>query len=225
MRLRIVPFQQVALTFALLALTAFEGRAQAGNLKKVEFDEANLEDIISFFRDGPGAVKKGKNILTDPALSKQEIKVTFTLYDVPRGVAFAYAAEIGGFNYREERHALRLFPLKGGKPVARSFLSRGAPMTSRRASEIKMPKVEFDETELAEAVRDIANASRKLDPRKKGLNIILGRGVDPTTPITFSLQSVPVSTALKYLADYARVNLRVDGSAIVLIPRKKVGVK
>lgn len=225
MRSRFVPFLQVTLTIALLAATALEGQTETANLKKVEFDEASLEDIIAFFRSGPGSSGKSKNILVDPKLSTQEIKVTLTLYDISRGVAFAYAAEIAGFDYREEKYALRIFPRRGNKPSVKGFLTRGGPMTARRASEIKMPKVEFDATELAEVISDISSASRQLDPKKKGLNIILSRGVDPSTPVTLSLQNVPVSTVLNYVAEFARLGLRADGSAIVFTPRKKVGQK
>ena len=84
-----------------------------------------------------------------------------------------------------------------------------------------MPKVEFDDTELRQVVDDIANASRQLDPRKKGINILLGAGVDPSTLVTFQLQNVPVSQVLKYVADFARVDVRTDGNAVVLVKRRK----
>ena len=61
-----------------------------------------------------------------------------------------------------------------------------------------------------------------MDPKKKGLNIILGHGVDPSIPVTFSLQNVPLSTVLKYVSEFARLNMRVDGPAIVFTTRAKV---
>ncbi|NIP92274.1 MAG: hypothetical protein GWO24_01885 [Akkermansiaceae bacterium] len=218
MRLRIVRKLWFPLTMGLLAITAIEGHAESGNLQKVEFDEATLDEIIGFFRSGAGSGGKTRNILLDPRINK-DTKVSLRLHDVSRGVAFAYVAEIAGFDYREEKHALRLFPLKGEKPPVRSFLKRGGPMTWRRASGMQMPKVEFESTELSEIVNDITAASRHLDPKKKGLNIILGHGVDPTTPVTLSLRNVPVSTVLKYVAEFARLKLRADGSAIVLMTR------
>lgn len=212
-------FLHITLPVVVLALTAFEGRAQRDQIKKIEFDDANLADIIEYFQTDKAG--KRRNIIVDPKLDRDKISVTLTLRDVTKGVAFAYAAEIGGFDYREERHALRIFPRKG-KPVAKAFLKRGAPMTTRRASEIRVPKVEFDATELSQVINDLANASQQFDPRKKGLNIILGYGVDPTTPVTFRLQNVPLSTALKYVAEFARLNVRTDGAAIVLTNRARV---
>ena len=95
-------------------------------------------------------------------------------------------------------------------------------MTMRRASEIVMPKVDFDETELRQVVDDISSASRQLDPRKKGINVLLGRGVDPTARVTLQLQGVPVGQVLKYVADSARLNIRMDGNAVVLLKRHKI---
>jgi type II secretory pathway component HofQ len=95
-------------------------------------------------------------------------------------------------------------------------------MILRRASEIVIPKVDFDETELRQAIDDIAAASRQVDPRKKGLNILLGPGVDPSTRVTLQLQNVPVANVLKYVAEFARLDSRTDGNAIVLLKRRKV---
>ena len=220
MRVRFNRHLSVAVTLvaALLMLSAVEGRAQAARIKKVEFDEASLEDLIDFLREG--ATGKARNILVDPKM-KKEIRVTLTLHDVTKGVAFAYAAELGGFDYREERHAIRIVP-RSPKATVRAFLKRGSPMTLRQASEIVMPKVEFDEAELRQVIDDIATASRQLDSRKKGINVLLGPGVDPSTPVTFQLQNVPVAEVLKYVADFARLDIRTDGNAVVLLKRRKV---
>ena len=201
----------------VVLLAVGEGRAQEARIQKVEFDGASLEDLVDFLRQG--ATGKVRNVVVDPAVNR-DVRVTMTLYDVTKGVAFAYAAELGGFDFREERHAIRIVPGRANAKV-KAFLKRGSPMTLRRASEIVMPKVEFDDTELRQVVDDIANASRQLDPRKKGINILLGAGVDPSTLVTFQLQNVPVSQVLKYVADFARVDVRTDGNAVVLVKRRK----
>ena len=94
----------------------------------------------------------------------------------------------------------------------------------RRFKELKKlgKKVEFDEAELRQVIDDIATASRQLDSRKKGINVLLGPGVDPSTPVTFQLQNVPVAEVLKYVADFARLDIRTDGNAVVLLKRRKV---
>lgn len=206
---------QVAVLF-LLILT--ESLAQETRIPKVEFDEASMEDLVGFLREG--ATGKARNVVVDPRVNR-EIRVTLTLHDVTKSVAFAYAAELGGFDYREERYVIRIVP-RSHKATDRTFLKRGAPMTMRRASEIVMPKVDFDETELRQVVDDISSASRQLDPRKKGINVLLGRGVDPAARVTLQLQGVPVGQVLKYVADSARLNIRMDGNAVVLLKRHKI---
>lgn len=206
------------LTLALLAFTAVGGQAQSGKIDKLEFDEASLEDIIEYFRNnGPNGKKQ--NVLVDPGVSK-EIKVTLTLHDVTRGVAFAYVAEVAGFAYREERHALRILPQRG-TPKVKAFLTRGRAVTQRLANEIKLPKVDFDSTQLSQLASDLAIVSRQLDPKKKGVNIILGHGVDPTVAVTLKLSNIPLSGVLKYVSEFARVNVRYDGNAIVLTKRTR----
>lgn len=208
----------VTLVPAFFLLSADEGSAQGARIKKVEFDEASLEDLVDFLRQG--ATGKARNVVVDPGVNRN-VRVTLTLHDVTKGVAFAYAAELGGFDYREERHAIRIVP-RSPKATVKAFLRRGSPMTLRRAAEIVMPKVEFDGTELRQIIDDIATASRQLDPRKKGINILLGPGVDPSTSVTFQLQNVPVAQVLKYVADFARLDVRTDGNAVVLIKRRKL---
>ena len=202
----------------LFLFTLTESPAQETRIPKVEFDEASMEDLVGFLREG--ATGKARNVLVDPRVNR-EIRVTLTLHDVTKSVAFAYAAELGGFDYREERHVIRIVP-RSQKATVRTFLKRGAPMTMRRASEIVMPKVDFDETELRQVVDDISSASRQLDPRKKGINVLLGPGVDPAAPVTLQLQGVPVGQVLKYVADFARLNIRMDGNAVVLLKRRKI---
>ena len=207
------------LTAGILLLFGPGERAQAVELEKVEFDEASLADLVDFLREG--AKGKTRNILVDPRVSR-EISVTMTLHNVTKGVAFAYAAELGGFDYREERHAIRIVP-RDPKSSVKPFLRKGRPVIERRVSGIIMPKVDFDDTELRQVVADLAAASRQLDPKKIGINLLLGPGVDPATPVTLALHNIPMAQVLKYVGDFARVDIRVDGNAILLLKRREVG--
>ena len=78
----------------LFLLTLTESPAQETRIPKVEFDEASMEDLVGFLREG--ATGKARNVLVDPRVNR-EIRVTLTLHDVTKSVAFAYAAELGGF--------------------------------------------------------------------------------------------------------------------------------
>ena len=224
MHLRSNQWKVALLAAAALAVPADEGCAEKGKLKLVDFDAAPLEEVIEYFRSGPGAAGQSRNILVDGKVDL-ETTVTLKLHDVSTGVAFAYVAELAGISYRDDRHALRIYPLKG-KPSVATFLKRGAPMTTRRASEIMIPVIDLEEVELSTVVSDLATASRQNDPKKQGLNLILGRGVEPTTPVSLRLQNVPMASVLQYVAEAAKLNLRVDGPAIVFVNRpRKPGEK
>jgi hypothetical protein len=86
------------------------------------------------------------------------------------------------------------------------------------ASEIILPKVQFHEATLAEAVEFLRIKSRELDPEKKGLNILVKPGGDPVVKITLQLKDVPAYEALRYVAEVASCKLMVEGDVIVITP-------
>ena len=62
-----------------------------------------------------------------------------------------------------------------------------------------------------------------LDSSRKAINILLGPGVDPSSQVTLQLQNIPVGQALKYIAEFSNLEIRIDGNAILLLKRKRVG--
>ena len=212
-------FRPLGLPLLILVVTVAPAHAQTSKPEKIEFDEADMDEIIEFFRT-TGTKGKPRNVLVDPKLDK-DMAVTLSLHGVTKGVAFAYVAELAGFDYRDDKHALRIYPSRPGAPVGKSFLKKGSHLNWKRATEIKMPMVEFEGDELGKVVRDIAEASRQLDPKKKGINLVLSRGVDASAPVTLKLQDIPVSVVIKYVAEMAGVKMRVDGQAVVFLPKPK----
>ncbi|MBQ97059.1 MAG: hypothetical protein CMP30_03565 [Roseibacillus sp.] len=204
---------------AIVFFGAQVGYADTKKIAKVEFDEANLSDLISFLREGSSGTVR--NVIVDPRVNR-ELRVSLRLYDVTKGVAFAYAAELGGFDYREDRYAIRIVPRSVSARV-RPFLKRGSPVIARRLAEIRMPKVEFDETDLGQVVEDLVEATRRLDSSKKGINILLGPGVDSSSQVTLQLQNIPVGQVLNYIAEFSKLKIRIDGNAILLLDRKSGG--
>ncbi len=86
------------------------------------------------------------------------------------------------------------------------------------AGEIILPKVQFHEATLAEAVEFLRIKSRELDPEKKGLNILVKPGGDPLVKITLQLKDVPAYEALRYVAEVASCKLMVEGDVFVITP-------
>jgi type II secretory pathway component HofQ len=86
-----------------------------------------------------------------------------------------------------------------------------------------MPKVEFEEAHLGQVIEELVEATRMLDSSRKAINILLGPGVDPSSPVTLQLQNIPVGQVLKYIAKFSNLEIRIDGNAILLLKRKRVG--
>jgi hypothetical protein len=86
------------------------------------------------------------------------------------------------------------------------------------AGEIIIPKVQFHEATLAEAVEFLRIKSRDFDPEKKGLNILIKPGGDPMAKITMQLKDVPAYEALRYVAEVAGCKLTVEGDVFVITP-------
>jgi hypothetical protein len=86
------------------------------------------------------------------------------------------------------------------------------------AGDIILPKVQFREATLAEAVEFLRIKSRELDPEKRGLNILVKPGGDPMAKITMQLKDVPAYEALRYVAEISGCKLTVDGDVFVIHP-------
>jgi len=90
--------------------------------------------------------------------------------------------------------------------------------TKPSAGKIILPKVQFRDATLTEAVEFIRVKSRELDPEKKGVNILVKPGSDPKAKITMDLRDVPAYEALRYCAELSGCKLTVDGDAFVITP-------
>ena len=88
------------------------------------------------------------------------------------------------------------------------------------AKAITIPKVEFREATLTEALEFLRSKSRDLDPRKEGINFVLK--VPPSfsqVKITISLINVPLLEAVKYITNLANMEFSVEENAVVVHPR------
>jgi Ca-activated chloride channel family protein len=86
---------------------------------------------------------------------------------------------------------------------------------------IVVPHVEFEETSLREAVDVLRRRSRELDPDGRGVDIAMapaGNSDAWETPVTFSMDNVPVGDVLRYLALATGATLRVDGETVEVVP-------
>jgi general secretion pathway protein D len=111
---------------------------------------------------------------------------------------------------------------------------------------IVIPEINYREAVVSDVITFLSEESRRLDPAKDGVNIVLSTGVSesaptstappPTTPaeggatspptpevfegrkITLSLRNVPLVDALKYVTTLAELKYRVESSAVIVLP-------
>jgi beta-lactamase regulating signal transducer with metallopeptidase domain len=93
-----------------------------------------------------------------------------------------------------------------------------AQSSTKRGAQWVLPKVQFQDATLTEAIEFLRIKSRELDPEKKGLNILVKPGGDPTASITMQLSNVPAYEALRYVAELAGCKLTVEGDVFVITP-------
>ncbi len=77
----------------------------------------------------------------------------------------------------------------------------------------------FRDAALEDVIGFLRVRSRELDPEGQGVNFILTRAAMETSrekKLTFQLSNVPLSDVLRYVADLAELDLRVEEQAVVL---------
>ena len=106
--------------------------------------------------------------------------------------------------------------------------TRGTASINSKLDEIVIPKIDFREATIREALENIKQRAATLDtekdPTKKGINIILK--LAPAAPendskITLTLTDVPLRAAIDYVARGANLKLKVEPYAVVVVPQSE----
>jgi general secretion pathway protein D len=125
--------------------------------------------------------------------------------------------------------------------------ARQAAITDK-LNKIIIPEINYREAVVSDVITFLSEESRRLDPDKAGVNIVLSGGISapppaptpttpptaaggtepqPTTPsggelegrkITLSLREVPLIDALKYVTTLAELKYRIESSAVIVLP-------
>lgn len=95
---------------------------------------------------------------------------------------------------------------------------------SQKMQKIVFPQVQFAGASIEEAVEFLRVKSRDLDidepdPARKGVNIILKAGDNPSTAsISLDLKDVPMVEALRYVTELAGMKFKVEPFAVLIVP-------
>lgn len=198
-------------------------------LPQVEFAGASLEEAIEFLRiksrqfDTSTTDEKQKGV---PIILRKDdgpaVQISLSLKDVPLVEALRYVTELANYKYQVTSYAVLVQkPGQNGPPPAAPQGAGRAPMPAANpnvAGQIIIPEIKLSGASLEEAVEFIRVKSRDMDPHQKGANIIIKPGGKANAQITLDLKDIPVSEALRYIAELANYRLNVDGQAFFLAP-------
>jgi type II secretory pathway component HofQ len=205
----------------LSALILEKANAEAGwILPKVEFRDSTLRECIGFLvakskkLDPAG---EGVNIVLKDVDKIGDAMITLSLSNVPITEVIRYVAALAGSEVvaDEFSYVIQLVGNAAAEAAAK-------PAAMKKAEAIVLPKIDFQEATLSEAVIFLGEKAKELDADKQGVNLILepaAGGLEPT--LTLSLANVPLSEALRYVAQLAGCEIVADDNAITLRPIEK----
>ena len=173
------------------------------------------------------------------------------LKNVPLAEALKQICDMTNLRYKITDYGIAIVPADaGGNDSPSPAMPSAAPAsgcaymtdTLRR---IIIPKIDFDDTTVEEAIdflrmRAAELDTLELDPAKKGVNFVVrrprtspndsGRGAtggagDPGALRIkdLRLRNVPLGVALKYICDSAHLRYKVDDYAVTLVPQTECG--
>jgi len=92
----------------------------------------------------------------------------------------------------------------------------------QKMDRIILPRVQFQEATIEEAIEFLRMKSRDLDTSSSsggGVNMILRNADAPSnTKISLDLKDVPLSEALRYVTELAQMKYKVESNAVLIVP-------
>ena len=102
--------------------------------------------------------------------------------------------------------------------------SRGSQAINNKLDTIIIPRIDFTDSSIKEALDFIKKRASDLDEgdsENKGINIVLKLppdSPDAAYPITLSLSDVPLREALRYVTEAANLKIKIERHAVVVVP-------
>ena len=180
--------------------------------------EGKPEAIVTNFYSGlEGIVKNYKD--AQSWLETQGIQFPPGTDAVLKGKSFMiihhYAGEIDKVNLIVEkyRQSTGQTPQPAGPAV-----DANAPRLKKKAAAIIIPRVDFSNTPLEDAVKFLQAEAVAHDPEKQGVNLTLKNPGSSPAKIYLVLREVPLTDALRYVASLAKLNVTYEENAVVMGP-------
>ena len=107
--------------------------------------------------------------------------------------------------------------------------TRGTSLINRKLDEIVIPRIDFRDATIREALdfikqRAVALDTAEQDPSRRGINIVLKAPADSpeaNARITLSLNDIPLRAAIDYVAKAANLKLKIEPYAVAVVPQSE----
>ena len=101
--------------------------------------------------------------------------------------------------------------------------SAETPTVQQKLEKIIFPTVQFQDATIQQALEYLRVKSRDLDTSSvepKGVNILLRGAETSTSKISLDLKDVPLGVAIRYVAELAGLEMRVEPFAVLVAPKE-----
>ena len=107
--------------------------------------------------------------------------------------------------------------------------TRGTSLINRKLDEIIIPRIDFRDATIREALdfikqRAVTLDTSEEDPSRRGINIVLKVPADSpeaNSRITLSLNDIPLRAAIDYVAKAANLKLKIEPYAVAVVPQSE----
>lgn len=204
---------------------------------------ANIEEVKQLLMEAQGFYDSGR---FDLAQKRYEQVLNIDRYNIAarRGMELVnnararYATE----GYNEARGDMlrevakgwelpvRKFDVKGSSIIDQPQIdTRGTSAINRKLDDIIIPRVDFNDATIREALdflkqRAVALDTGEQDPSRRGVNIVLKLGPDAPEAqqrISLALTEIPLRVAIDYVAKAANLKLKIEPYAVVVVPQSE----
>ncbi len=204
---------------------------------------ANIEEVKQLLSEAEGFYQSGR---FDLAQKRYEQVLNIDRYNIAarRGMEqvdnarskYADVAynEARGDMLREVKSKwelpVRKFDVKGSSIIDQPQIdTRGTSSINRKLDEIIIPRVDFNDATIREALdflkqRAVALDTSEQDPAHRGVNIVLKLAPDAPEAeqrISLSLTDIPLRVAIDYVAKAANLKLKIEPYAVVVVPQSE----
>ena len=205
----------------LLALNsnAFENKHFNGNISATDFKNVTLLQAVEALQRKSQDISgtNGFNyVFSTKAAATVSKKVDISLSELPLAHAIKYVAMMANLKVSYNNATVIFLGAKEkfSDPILKDkFTKPNGQLLS--ILKVKSGEYNFYETSMKDAIKAIREESRKIDPGKKGLNILLLNSA-AKSKIYMKCQKVTYYSLVKYIALASGIKIKLEPSALVI---------